>query len=209
MPHGNPPRGETIQGIPDLGPSNPLRPSVRPLSDTIYTLAVETTEMSIGDNVHKVDSVSIPNAIRQMVHALNCIRENAGLKFVKIPNGIVRQSLDPTQFGDKEHLSSDKWTQAYMNWLTLVDTIYTPEISVGWHEHYHSMLADKEFSFWFPAWRKHNKQLCSKFMCKPFLVDPKCPSYVQAIERVCMQVFIHSNPSYATGPSNWSQCPME
>jgi hypothetical protein len=61
------------------------------------------------------------------------IRNNSSVKFIKHPIGLVRHSLDPDQFGNEDLLSSDEWSQAYCNWLTLIDTIAEPPIAAGWH----------------------------------------------------------------------------
>ncbi|KAF8581328.1 hypothetical protein K439DRAFT_1619117 [Ramaria rubella] len=152
----------------------------------IYKLA------NISKNEHQLDPKGIPNAVLQMAHSevyipllmlttssLNRICNNDNIKFVKVPNSIVHQTLNPTQFSSEDSLSSDDWAQAYHNWLTLAE----PSVSVSWHEHCNKMCADQHFSRWFPAWHNHDKQLHSQFICKPFLVDPKSPTYIQSFER--------------------------
>ncbi|KAF8512233.1 hypothetical protein JB92DRAFT_2723726 [Gautieria morchelliformis] len=134
--------------------------------------------------------------------ALTRIRNNTGLKYTKVPNGIVRQTLDPDQFGSEDAMSSDDWTQAYRNWLALIDVIAEPSIGAGWHAHYEKMRADPQFARWFPAWREHDKQLRSSFTCKFFLIDPQSSSYAQAFQRTRMDQMHDSNAAFLANLSN-------
>jgi len=36
--------------------------------------------------------------------SLNKVHNNDSLHFIKIPNGVVKQTLDPTQFGNEDDL---------------------------------------------------------------------------------------------------------
>ena len=95
-------------------------------------------------NTHTLGSRGTPNAILQMVYgkayiplsmltaaALNRIRSNHGLKHVKIPNSTVKQTLDPSQFGNEDDLSFELWDQAYSNWLVLLKPISDDDIIEG------------------------------------------------------------------------------
>jgi hypothetical protein len=117
------------------------------------------TREELSKNEHTVDPEGIPNSILQMAHgrayiplsmlattALNRIRSNDNLKYIKVPNSVVKQTLDPTQFGSEEALSYDDWDQAYDNWLLLMDTIGDEDVGAGWRKHRSKMRADQNFS---------------------------------------------------------------
>jgi hypothetical protein len=66
-------------------------------------------------------------------------------------------------------LSYDDWDQAYDNWLLLMDTIGHEDVGAGWQQHVKNACRPEFFVM--DAWRDHNKQLCTQFTSKPFLVD--------------------------------------
>ena len=41
--------------------------------------------------------------------SLNKIYNNDNIKFIKVPNSIMNQTLDPAQFGNEEELTIQKW----------------------------------------------------------------------------------------------------
>jgi len=105
------------------------------------------------------------------------------MQFIKIPNCLVKQTLDPAQFGNKDNLSIHEWWQAYRTWLSLIDIIADTHVAVGWHEHHDKMWADDAFSHSARAWHTHDKQMCTQFVARPFILDPKGSIYCQGLMR--------------------------
>ncbi|KAF8578806.1 hypothetical protein K439DRAFT_1621036 [Ramaria rubella] len=182
------------------------------------TLPLLYTIYKVSKNPHLLNPDDIPNPILQMAQgkvyiplsmlttaSLNHIRNNDNLKYIKVTNGIICQTLDPLQFGSEEHLTSDNWAQAYKNWLTLIDAISEPGIGVGWHKHYSKMCLDQNFSCWFPAWRDHNKRIRSQFTSKPFLIDPLSITYTQGFEQARVDLLANSQ-SIPSSSSSHSFC---
>jgi len=147
----------------------------------------------------------VPNAILQMAYnkiyiplsmlttsALSKIRSNDNLKFRKIPfgNGVGKQSLDESSFPMEDALTETSFFQSYRNWLTVIDLITTPEVVVGWYEHHSRMLHDKHFLSSFNAWHNMDKQLCMKFINRPFVIDPTDSTYIHLLECTHMDSFL-------------------
>ena len=150
-------------------------------------------------NTHTLGSKGTPNAILQMVYskayvplsmltaaALDRIRSNDGLKYVKVPNSAVKQTLDPSQFGSEDDLSFEVWDQAYSNWLVLLKAISDEDIVEGWFLHRETMRQDAQFSRWNKAWQKFDKQLRMQFTSEPFIIDTMHPSYLHSLDRARM-----------------------
>ena len=146
----------------------------------------------------------IPNAILQMAYnklyvplsmlttsALSKIQMNNNLKFRKIPfgNGIGKQSLDESSFPLEDLLTETYFFQAYRNWLMVIDIIATPDVAIGWYEHHSRMLRDDKLNDFFDALWDIDKQLHSQFITHPFQIDPYSATYIQLLERSCMESF--------------------
>ncbi|KAF8585568.1 hypothetical protein K439DRAFT_1560998 [Ramaria rubella] len=160
-------------------------------------------------NELELDVMSIPSTILQMAHLrlfiplsmlttaiLNKICNNDNLKFKKIPfgNGAGKQSLDESQFPPESSLDTFLFFQAYMNWLTIIDAIADPRLAVGWYEHHAKMPHDENFNITFLAWQEPDRQLCSQFMIKPFLVNPYHATYVQLFEHARVTYAYYRSP---------------
>jgi len=150
----------------------------------------------VSQNKHVLDQVVLLGPILHMAHSqtyvplslltmssLNRIHNNNNIHFVKIPNGVMKQTLDPVQFGNEDDLLIHKWWQVYCNWLSLIDIIADAHVTVGWHEHHNKMWADETFSHSAKAWHAHDKQLHTHFIAKPFILDPKGTIYCQGLMR--------------------------
>lgn len=108
------------------------------------TLGLVYTDEEARRNAHTPNPQGIPNAILQTAHgkvyiplsmlttrALKRVRTNDNLRYTKVPNGIVKQTLDPTQFGAEDDMSSHEWHQAYSNWIQLLKILAEPKIVAG------------------------------------------------------------------------------
>src|SRR5882724_13176934 len=84
--------------------------------------------------------------------SLNRIHNNYNICFVKVPNGVIKQTLDPTQFSSEVNLSIHEWWQAYCNWLSLINIIADAHVAIRWHKHHNKMQADEAFSHSAKAW---------------------------------------------------------
>jgi len=69
----------------------------------------------------------------------------------------------------------------------IIDIIMTPDVAVGWYEHHSRMLRDDKFNTFFD--RDMDKQLHSQFITCPFQIDPYSTTYIQLLERSCMDSF--------------------
>ena len=125
------------------------------------TLGPIYTDEEAIQNAHTVGIRGTLNTILQMAYgkayiplsmlttaALNRIRSNDNLKYVKVPNSAVKQTLNPSQFGSEDDLSSDNWDQAYSNWLVLLKSIAENQVLEGWQQHRDAMRRDEDFSRW-------------------------------------------------------------
>jgi len=158
----------------------------------------------VANNSLLLDMMDILNAILQMVYnklyvplsmlttsTMLKIRMNDNLKFCKIPfgNGISKQSLDESSFPLEDSLTETNFFQAYRNWLMVIDIITTPDVAIGWYKHHSRMLRDDKFNTFFDARQDMDKQLHSQFITCPFQIDPYSATYIQLLERSCMDSF--------------------
>jgi len=171
-------------------------------------------------NKHQLDMMDIPNTILHMVFnkiyilltmlttpALTKVHTNDNLKLHKIPfgNGIGKQSLNKASFPGKDSLMETSFLQAYRNWLTIIDSIATPD---GWYEH-HSRMSEMRSSpaFIFQAWREMDEQLCTQFITCPFAIDPYSATYIQLMECSCMDSFLtHAEKAKQNFENQWATC---
>ena len=149
--------------------------------------------------------MKIPNAILQMAYlklfillsmltssSLIKIWANDGLKYHKIPfgNSAGKQSLDESIFPPEDSLLESLFLQAYCNWLSIIDLISSPEVTVSWHEHHSKMLQDQKISLSFDAWQDMDRQLHMQFVEDPFIIDPTCTMYSQLFKCTWMDAFL-------------------
>ena len=165
------------------------------------TLGHIYTEEQARKNALTLKPQGIPNAILQMVHgrvyiplsmlttaALNHVRTNDNLQYVKVPNSIIKQTLNPAQFGAEDDMSTNDWDQAYRNWILLLKIITDPGIVAGWVDHRENMRAEEDWNRWSCTWRKMDKQLQMHFTTDPFVVDPTSSAYLHAFEWARMDI---------------------
>ena len=55
-------------------------------------------------------------------------------------------------------------------------------VECGWRTHHEHMTSDREFLDWAPAWHTHCRMLCTRFMLKPFILDPCSAMYEKQFE---------------------------
>ena len=94
-----------------------------------------------------------------------------GVRVGEVQDGYVTDDLNDFEFG-----------QAYTNWLTLIETVSDLAVERGWHDHHKRMSADREFLDWAPTWHSHDRLLRSRFMLKPFILDPSSAIYEKQFE---------------------------
>src|SRR5882724_5633323 len=89
-----------------------------------------------------------------------------------------------------------KFGQAYVNWLTLVETVSDPVVELGWHVHHKCMTVDREFLIWAQAWHVHDQMLRMKIMVKPFVLDPSSAAYEKQFKKCKLnQALLGGQPS--------------
>jgi len=115
---------------------------------------------------------------------LNNIETNQDMKYKHLTygSGIGKTFLDKSSFPSEDQLSNFKFSQAYTNWLTLIESISEPPVSFGLHSHHKQMISDRGFVEWALAWHTHDRLLCSCFMPKPFILDMSSPAYEKQLE---------------------------
>src|SRR5882724_7026401 len=130
-----------------------------------------------------LNCVFIPLSMLTTV-TLNNIETNQDMKYKRLTygSGIRKTFLDESSFPSEDHLIDFKFSQAYTNWLTLIESVSEPPVSLGWHLHHRQMISDRGFVEWALAWHTHDRLLCSCFMQKPFILDMSSLAYKKQLE---------------------------
>ena len=86
--------------------------------------------------------------------AFNNIESNQDVKYKSLTygSGIGKTFLDETSFPTEDQLSDFKFSQAYTNWLTPIESVSEPAVELGWHVHHKQMVPDRGFVEWAHAW---------------------------------------------------------
>ena len=110
---------------------------------------------------------------------------NQDVKYKRITygNGAGKTFLDEAAFMSEDELSDFELSQAYTNWLTLIEVVSDPIIEQDWHSHHKRMVLDRGFQDWVPAWHTHDRLLRSRFMLKPLILDPSSTTYENQLEQ--------------------------
>src|SRR5882724_407707 len=119
-----------------------------------------------------LNRVFIPLSMLTTV-ALNNIEINQDMKYKCLTNGsgMGKTFLDKCSFPSEDQLSDFEFSQAYTNWLMLIESVSEPTISLGWWAHHKQMISDRGFVEWALMWRTHDRLLHLCFMQKPFILD--------------------------------------
>jgi len=130
-----------------------------------------------------VNQVTIPLSMLMTV-ALNNIETNQNVKYkwITYGSGIGKTFLDDTLFLTEDQLSDFEFSQAYINWLTLIKTVLDPVVEQGWHGHHKHMVLDRGFMEWAQVWHSDDCMLCSRFMLKSFILDVTNSVYEKQLE---------------------------
>ena len=70
------------------------------------------------------------------------ISENVKYKCINYGSGAGKHFLDDASFPPEDDLNHFEFGQAYVNWLTLVETVSDPVVELGWHMHHKHMTVD-------------------------------------------------------------------
>jgi len=130
-----------------------------------------------------LNRVFIPLSMLTTV-ALNNIETNQDVKYKRLTygSGMGKTFLDECSFPPEDQLSDFEFSQAYTNWLMLIESVSEPPISLGWWAHHKQMISDRGFVEWALMWRTHDRLLHLCFMQKPFILDVSSPAYEKQLE---------------------------
>ena len=113
--------------------------------------------------------IFIPLSMLTMASLNRIEHNNIKFKCMTHGSGTSKYFLDEASFCPEDKLNDFKFSQAYTNWLSLIETVSDPIVEQGWHMHHKRMTMDHEFLDWAPAWKTHGHLLCTHFMLKPFV----------------------------------------
>ena len=82
-----------------------------------------------------------------MTSAHNRIETNQNVKYkhTTYSPGIGKTFLDNTVFCSEDDLNDFEFSQAYTNWITLIEAISDPIMESSWQAHQKCMISDREF----------------------------------------------------------------
>ena len=71
-------------------------------------------------------------------------KTNQDVKYTKLTysSTIGKTFLDESSFPQEDQLGDFEFSQAYANWLTLIEMISEPGVELGWRAHHKRMVSD-------------------------------------------------------------------
>lgn len=116
--------------------------------------------------------------------SLKRLRNRIGIKTVKIGTGPHENTriIDINEFPGDESMDQAMWSLAYNNFLNWMAQVAGKEVLGGFAAHHDAMLADPDFTEWFPAYRSFDKKIRSQFFSRSFIIDPKSHAWATALQ---------------------------
>jgi len=120
---------------------------------TCFSLDPEPGALLDGLMQMDLNCVFIPLSMLTVI-MLHNIDTNQDVKYKCLTYGLgIRKTfLDKTSFPTEDQLSDFEFSQAYTNWLTLIESVSVPTVELGWCLHHKQMVSDRGFIEWAHAW---------------------------------------------------------
>jgi hypothetical protein len=109
------------------------------------------------------------------VNSLEHLRDRHNLSYKKVgtPGNYENvRVLVTDDFPADQDLKPTTWNLAYKTFLKWIHTISENKVSDAWNRRYDAMVADPEFKKYYAAYNDFDRDLRSRFLAKPFIIDP-------------------------------------